>query len=125
MRALDAALDVFDGISMAEVRAKSLALTGLVLDRAAALGLSSPTPRTDTRRGSQVSLQHPHAYELCQALIARGIVGDFRAPDLLRLGFAPLYLSYVQVWDAMQTLGDLLDAEAWRDPAYARAGVVT
>jgi kynureninase len=120
MRALDAALEVFDGVALEQVRAKSLALTSLVLDRAAALDLPSVTPREESRRGSQVSLRHPHAYEVAQALIARGVVGDFRAPDLLRLGFAPLYLSYVQVWDAMETLSDVLRAESWRDPAYAR-----
>lgn len=120
MRALDAALDAFDGISIADVRSKSSALTALVLARAGALGVPSVTPHEDGRRGSQVSLRHPHAYELCQALIARGVVGDFRAPDLLRLGFAPLYLSYVAVWDAMDVLADVLAAEAWRDPAYAR-----
>jgi kynureninase len=120
MRALDAALNAFDGISIAEVRAKSSALTALVLARADALGVPSVTPRENVRRGSQVALRHPHAYELCQALIARGVVGDFRAPDLLRLGFAPLYLSYVAVWDAMDVLADVLATEAWRDPAYAR-----
>lgn len=122
MRALDAALDAFDGVSMSELRAKSLALTGLALDRAEALGVGCVTPREPERRGSQVALRHPHAYELCQAMIARGVIGDFRAPDLLRLGFAPLYLSYAQVWDAFDVLGELLAAEAWRDPAYARAG---
>jgi kynureninase len=122
MRALDAALDAFDGVTPIELRAKSLALTSLVLDRAELLGVPSATPREDARRGSQVALRHPHAYELTQALIAHGVVGDFRAPDLLRLGFAPLYLSYVQVWDAMETLSDVLSAEAWRDPVYARAG---
>jgi kynureninase len=122
MRALDAALDAFDGVPPAALRAKSLGLTGLAIERADALGVPTVTPREEHRRGSQVALRHPHAYELTQALIARGVVGDFRAPDLLRLGFAPLYLSYVQVWDAMRTLGEVLAADAWRDPAFARAG---
>jgi kynureninase len=125
MRSLDAALDVFDGISLVDLRAKSLALTGLVLDYADALGVPSVTPREPHRRGSQVALQLPNAYEVTQALIAAGVVGDFRAPDLVRLGFAPLYLSYVQVWDAMQTLGTVLQSESWRDPAYAARATVT
>jgi kynureninase len=72
-----------------------------------------------------VSLRLPHAYEVTQALIARGVVGDFRAPDLLRLGFAPLYLRHVDVWDAMATLAAVLAEEAWRDPAYAIRAAVT
>ena len=67
----------------------------------------------------------PHAYEVCQALIARQVIGDFRAPDLLRLGFTPLYLSHVEVWDAMAELADVLATGAWRDPAYAVRATVT
>ena len=125
MQALDAALDVFDGVSMDDVRAKSLALTGLAITRADALGVATLTPREPDRRGSQVALRLPHAYEVTQALIARGVVGDFRAPDLLRLGFAPLYLRYVDVWDAMETLGAVLAEEAWREAAYAVRADVT
>jgi kynureninase len=121
MRALDAALDVFDGIALADLRAKSLALTSLVLGYADSLGIRSVTPREPERRGSQVALQLPNAYEVTQALIQAGVVGDFRAPDLVRLGFAPLYLSFVQVWDALETLRSVLESESWRDPAFARA----
>jgi kynureninase len=125
LRALEAALTAFDGVALADLRAKSLALTGLVLERAAALGVEAVTPREPSRRGSQVSLRLPHAYEVTQALIARGVVGDFRAPDLLRLGFAPLYLRFVDVWDAMEALRDVLETEAWRDPSYAVRALVT
>ncbi len=83
------------------------------------------TPREPGRRGSQVALQLPHAYEVTQALIARGVIGDFRAPDLLRLGFAPLYLRYVEVWDAMDALASVLADEAWRDDAYSVRAAVT
>jgi kynureninase len=120
MRALDAALDVFEGVDLRLVRAKSLALTGLVIERAGRLGLTSVTPREAHRRGSQVSLRLPHAYEVTRALIARGVVGDFRAPDLLRLGLAPLYLRYVDVWDAMDSLEAVLSTQAWRDEAFTR-----
>jgi kynureninase len=125
MRALDAALDVFDEVSLEAVRAKSLRLTSLAIDRADALRLEPVTPRDPARRGSQVSLRIPHAYEVTQALIERGVVGDFRAPDLLRLGFAPLYLRFVDVWDAFAALEAVLADEAWRDPAYAQRAAVT
>jgi kynureninase len=122
MRALDAALDVFDGVALADVREKSLALTDLVIRYAdAALpGVQVVTPREPQRRGSQVALRMPNAYEVTQALIARGVVGDFRAPDLLRLGFAALYLTYAQVWDAMDTLHQVLAGGEWQNPAFAR-----
>jgi kynureninase len=126
MLALEAALDVWDGVELAAVRAKSLALTDLVIGYAerhlAGFGVEPVTPREHERRGSQVALRMPHAYEVTQALIARGVVGDFRAPDLLRLGFAPLYLGFAEVWGAMEVLGDVLASAAYRDPAYARGG---
>jgi kynureninase len=127
MRALDAALDVFDGVPMADIRAKSLALTSLVMDYADAFlpDVRVVTPREPARRGSQVALQMPHAYEVCQALIARGVIGDFRTPDLLRLGFAPLYLTYAQVWDALDILRGVLTSGEWRDPAFAVRATVT
>ncbi|MEP6853819.1 MAG: kynureninase [bacterium] len=129
MTALEAALDVWDGVDLASVRAKSLALTATVIDFAdrelAGFGVHVATPRDPARRGSQVALRLEHGYEVCQALIARGVVGDFRAPDLLRLGFAPLYLSHVDVWDAMEQLRNVLDTQAWREPAYAVRATVT
>jgi kynureninase len=127
MRALDAALDVFDGVALADVREKSLALTDMVMRYAdAALpGVLAVTPRDPQRRGSQVALQMPNAYEVTQALIARGVVGDFRTPDLLRLGFAPLYLTYTQVWDAMETLHQVLGSGEWQNPAFAARAAVT
>jgi kynureninase len=126
MRALDAALDVFDGVSMDAIRAKSLALTDLVLRFADALpGVEAVTPRDPARRGSQVSLRLPHAFEVTQALIARGVIGDFREPDLLRLGFAAPYLTYAQVWDAMETLQQVLVSEEWREPRFADRAAVT
>lgn len=122
MTALDAALDVWDGVDLADVRAKSLALGDLVIARADQLaghGLEVVTPREHDRRGSQVSLRHEHAYELCQALIDRGITGDFRAPDMLRLGLTPLYLRYTDVWHAMDVISEVLTTGAHHDPAYA------
>jgi kynureninase len=127
MRALDAALDVFDGVSIDAIRAKSLALTDLVLRFADAElpDVEPVTPRDPRRRGSQVSLRMPHAYEVTQAYIARGVIGDFREPDLLRLGFAAPYLTYTQVWDAMEALKGIFASGEWRDPKYAERAAVT
>jgi kynureninase len=128
MLALEAGLTAFDGISVAAIRRKSLALTDLVIDFAD--NYLTPwaevvTPREEHRRGSQVSLRVQHAYEVCQALIARGVVGDFRAPDLLRLGFGPLYLSHTEVLSAMLAVHDVLAEQAWRDPAFSVRAAVT
>ncbi|WP_091617106.1 kynureninase [Amycolatopsis saalfeldensis] len=123
MVAVEAALDVWDGVDLAAVRAKSLALGDLLITMADGLreyGLTVVTPRAGARRGSQVSLRHEKAYELGQALITRGVVGDFRAPDLLRLGLAPLYLRYVDVWDAMHALAGILAANEHEAPRYRR-----
>ena len=122
MLALQTAMDAWDGVAIATVRAKSLALTDLVIAFADAhLPMAEVvTPREHHRRGSQVALRLPYAYEVCRALIARGVIGDFRAPDLLRLGFTPLYLSYTQVWDALEVLRDVLQSEVFLSPEYAR-----
>ncbi len=122
MLTLEAALDVWDGVDLHAVRTKSLALTDLVIGYVDAHlpDVEAVTPRQRERRASQVALRMPHAYQVTQALIARGVIGDFRAPDLLRLGCTPLYLSYTQVWDAMEHLGEVLADQTWRDPAFAR-----
>jgi kynureninase len=129
MLALEAALDVWSTVSLADARAKSLAMSGMVIDfvDAHCPDIEVVTPREMDRRGSQVSLRMPYAYEVCQALIARQVIGDFRAPDLLRLGFAPLYLSYADVEHALAELLDVLTSRAYLDPAFARSagGAVT
>jgi kynureninase len=129
MLALEAALTVWDDVEIADVRAKSLALTELAIDYAtselAGYGVQVRTPRDPDRRGSQVAFAMPHAFEVCQALIARGVIGDFRAPDLLRFGLAALYISHVDVLAAMLELHDVLETEAWTDPAYGRRATVT
>lgn len=127
MRALDAALDVFDGVAMSDVRATSLRLSALVMDFADAHlpQVEVVTPREPARRGSQVALRMPGAFEVTQALVARGVIGDFRAPDLVRFGLTPLYLRHVDVWDAMDVLRDVLESGAWRDPRYAVRRAVT
>jgi kynureninase len=123
---LQAALDLWDEVDLTALRAKSLSLTSLFLELTAPLGLSSLTPAEPSRRGSQVSLRHPHAYAVMQALIERGVIGDFRAPDVLRFGFTPLYLSHRDVHDAATALREVLESGVWREERFAAsAGAVT
>ena len=76
-------------------------------------------------RGSHVSLRHPDGFAIMQALISRGVVGDFRAPDILRFGFAPLYTRFCDVEAAVMILKDIMDGDVWRDPAFSRRSAVT
>ncbi|MEW9549930.1 kynureninase [Nonomuraea sp. NPDC050783] len=122
--ALDAALEMWERVPMDQVRAKSMALTSLFLDLVGDL-LEPASPADPEARGSQVSLRHPDGYPVMRALIDRGVHGDFRAPDILRFGFAPLYIRYVDVWDAAATLREVLDKELWRDERYTRRLAVT
>jgi kynureninase len=115
---------------MAALRRKSLALTDLFIalvdERAAGHGLDVITPREHHLRGSQVALSRPEgAYAIVQALIARGVVGDFRAPDVLRFGFTPLYLRHVDVWDAVEHLQQVLVNAEWHDVRFHRKAAVT
>ncbi|MBN8491765.1 MAG: kynureninase [Burkholderiales bacterium] len=112
------------------LRAKSLALTraftDLVETHCAGFGLTLASPRDDAQRGSQVCFAHPtHGYAMVQALIARGVVGDFRAPDILRFGFTPLYLRHVDVWDAVEHLRQMLQREEWREARFNQRAAVT
>ncbi len=88
-------------------------------------GIEVVTPREHERRGSQVALRHADGYPVVQALIARGVIGDFRAPDLMRFGFTPLYLSHTEVWDAARHLAEVLGSGEWKDERFARRGEVT
>lgn len=110
--ALDAALDVWHGVSVSDVRAKSLRLTDFFLECVDALAppgrVESVTPAPHTDRGSQVSLRCADAEAVMGALIARGVVGDFRPPDVLRFGFTPLYTRYADAWRAARALADVL-----------------
>ena len=82
-------------------------------------------PRQDERRGSQVSLRHPHGYAIIQALIERGVVGDFRRPDILRFGLTPLYQRYVDVWHLVEHLDEVMSTRAYEDPRFQREKAVT
>ena len=114
--ALEAALTVFADVDRAGVRAKSLSVTGFFLDCADALlpGFEVVTPRAPERRGSQVSLRHPEAYALVQALAARNVIGDMRAPDLLRFGVNALYVTHRDVLRAVISLREVVAEGALR-----------
>ncbi|TFZ04111.1 kynureninase [Ramlibacter humi] len=134
LTALDCGLDAIDTSraagGMAALRRKSLALTDLFIalaeERCAGHGLSLVTPRDHARRGSQVCLSRTEgAYAIVQALIARGVIGDFRAPDILRFGFTPLYLRFEDVWNAAEHLREVLQDGEWRRPEFNRQHAVT
>jgi kynureninase len=128
LAALDGALDVFDRTSMEEIRAKSLALTdlfiALVEERLPGV-FQLVTPTEHEKRGSQVALRHDEGYGIIQALIERGVIGDFRAPDICRFGFTPLYLRFVDVFDAVERIVDVMDSELFRDPRFKVRNAVT
>jgi kynureninase len=127
MRGVDVALDAMEGVEVTALRQKSLALTELFTARIAALlpHLEIVTPRAPSSRGSQVGISFDKGYAVIQAMIARGVIGDFRAPDLMRFGFAPLYVRFQDVWDAAEMLASCIDAEVWRDPRFNRKLDVT
>lgn len=125
LAALASGVATFDGIDMPAAEAKSRALGDLLIalvgERCPELTVACPR----TNRGAQVSLGHPHAYELTQALIARGVVGDFRPPDVLRLGLPALYVRFVDVWDAVDHLAAVLASREWDAPRFAARQAVT
>jgi kynureninase len=128
LSALDAALDAFHGVEHATLRRVSLSLTDYfidLVDRRLGSQLEVVTPRDPTRRGSQVSLRHAEAYGVVQALIARRVVGDFRTPDVARFGFAPLYVTHTDVYDAVERLVAVMDDREYERPQYATRNAVT
>jgi kynureninase len=129
LMALDAALDAFAGVSMYDLRAKSIALgeylIDLIRDRCPDSGLTLVSPADPARRGSQISFVHEHGYPIVRALAAAGVLGDYREPGIVRFGLAPLYLRFVDMYDAVEVLADVLKTERWRDPQFAVRGAVT
>jgi kynureninase len=129
MLALECGVDQFDGVDMAAVEEKAGRLCSLFIERVeqrcAGHGLQLITPRDPGRRGGHVSFTHEHAYAVMQALIDRGVIGDFRAPDVLRCGFAPTYTRFEDVWRAVEVLAEVLDSGVWRDPRYNNRSRVT
>ena len=127
--ALEAGVDLALEADMRAVAAKSAALSGLFIARVEArcggLGLALASPQEPERRGSHLVYAHAHAWAVMRALIARGVIGDFRAPNLLRFGFAPLYTRFEDVWHAAEALRDVLATRAWDDPTHHAQRVVT
>ena len=125
MAGLEAGVDLWLNVDRDHVAAKSAALFDLFAAIGARLGLECVSPGDPAQRGSHISFRHPHAYALCQALIARGVIGDFRDPDILRFGLTPLYLGYEDIWRAGEILGEILTTEAYGDPAFSKRHAVT
>ena len=124
---LDAALDAWDGVDVADVRARSLALSELFIAEveAAAPALTLASPREGRARGSQVSFRFEHGFAAMQALIARGVIGDFRAPDIMRFGITPLFLDEDDIRAAARIIGEVIATKAYDTPEYRQRGAVT
>lgn len=127
LAALDAALDVWEGVDMQDLRARSLALQEIFISRVedGCPDLTLASPRDATTRGSQVSFRHPQGYAIIQALIHEGVIGDFRAPDILRFGFTPLYLSPEDIAQAAETLIAIMAERRWDRPEFHARSKVT
>jgi kynureninase len=129
LAALDAALDCWADVDMVALREKSKSLCSLFIslveEQCAGLGLLLAGPRDMAQRGSHVSFHCAQGYAVMQALIARGVIGDFRAPDLIRFGFAPLYNTRLEVFDAAAVLADILKTASWNQPRFLQKKAVT
>ncbi len=127
LAALEASLDIWDRVEMADVRARSITLSEAFIAgiEAACPTLALASPRDPARRGSQVSFRHPEGYAIMQALIARGVIGDFRAPDILRFGFTPLYTTLDDVAGAVTIMTEVIETSAWDQPEFKTRAKVT
>jgi kynureninase len=128
LTALDAALELWQEFSITEARVKSLSLTDLFIKAMQPLeqyGFTCVTPLEHSKRGSQVSYTHEHGFEIMQALIADGVIGDFRAPNIVRFGFAALYNSHTDVLEAVRLLEMIMQQQTWQKVEFAARGKVT
>ncbi len=127
MAALDAALDIWDEVSMDEVRARSIALSKLFINEVEARcpELTLISPRDPEMRGSQVSFSFENGYAAMQALITQGVIGDFRAPDVMRFGFTPLYIDETDVKNAVDILEGIMTGRTWDQPQFKVKATVT
>ena len=129
MAAFEKALDAFADVDMEEVRRKSMQLgdlfIDLVEDQCADYGFEVISPHDASMRASQVSITHPHGYAIMQALIAKGVIGDYRDPEVMRFGITPLYLRFSDIWDAAQLLRGIMEKDTWRRPEYSERQLVT
>ncbi len=125
MAALESGVELIAEIGMEALVAKSRALSEFFLECVAELDLELVSPRDPAARGSQLSFRHDNAYALSQALIARGVIGDFRDPDILRLGFAPAYLRFEDIAEAARHLAEVLETGEWQEPKFQERAAVT
>ncbi|WP_298191779.1 kynureninase [Novosphingobium sp.] len=129
LTALECGVDLMAEADMAAVRAKSLQLGRVFMDlmdaHCSELGFSLTSPREDARRGSHVSYAHPQGYGIMQALKERGVIGDFRDPDVLRFGLTPLYLRHIDMLEAVLRIREVCETRAWDDPRWAVRAAVT
>lgn len=127
LAALECGIDTFEGVSMEAVWEKSMSLfdTFERLMNARCPELVCISPRVSSRRGSHISFRHPHAFEICQALIDAGVIGDFRAPDVIRFGLTPLYLRYEDVWTAVERCAAIVNSRGWDQPRFRARKKVT
>lgn len=129
LAALEAGVAIVERAGIEAIRAKSVAMVDILMllveQECLAFDFALITPREPALRGSQSALRHPEAHAIMQALIARGIIGDFRAPDVLRLGISPLYLRYTDLWRAVSALREVMETRAWDRPDYRQRQRVT
>jgi kynureninase len=125
LAALEAGLDLWAEVDRHAAWAKSATLFDILAAAGDAHGQECVTPRAPSARGSHISFRHPHAHALAQWLIGRGVIGDFRDPDILRFGLTPLYLTHEEVWRAGDLLGEALAAAPWHDPRFTSRAAVT
>ena len=129
LSALDTALDLFGEVDMATLREKSQKLGDLFIalidERCAGFGFAVASPRDAAARGSHASIRHAAGYAIMQALIARGVIGDFRAPDNLRFGFTPLYQRYTDIFDAVGHLEEIMLSGEWNSETFRAKAAVT
>jgi len=128
LAALEAGLDTFDGIAMRDVEAKARRLSQLFVEEVDARcgeEVQLASPRDPAQRGNHVVFAHAQGYAVMQALIARGVIGDFRAPDLMRFGFAPLYTRFADMVRAAEILADILETREWNQPRFKARAKVT
>ena len=129
LAALECGIDTFKGVSTEAIRIKSLALSdlfrSLVDHQCGDFGFSCVTPTEPAQQGSQLSFAHEHAYAIMQAIIDRGVIGDFRQPNLMRFGFTPLYVRFADCWDAVSKLREVMRSGAWKAEKYHQRNHVT
>lgn len=129
MSALDAALDVWQNVSILQVRAKSIALADVFIElvqrQACLADLRLCSTKNSQQRDSQLAFAHEHAFAIWQALIEKHVIADFRAPNILRFGFTPLYTSFEDVWSAVNILADVVQTGLYTEPRFKRTSKVT